>query len=165
MINPANYSSHIPVLLYALGITEGPVLEMGVGFFSTPLIHWLCVPHGRKVMSMDNNKQFCDSLKPFAGPLHEIELVRDWEGTKIKQPWGLAFVDHEPPKRRKIDVARLAEHARLIVLHDTSPEQNRVFEYDEVWPLFKYVYHHYSIFPGTSMLSNFMELENVNVAF
>ena len=159
MVNAKNYSSHIPVLLEAIRMTEGAVLEMGIGYFSTSILHWLCAPLGRMVVSLENNKQMYDLLPSFKDPLHEVNLINSWEKADIEWPWGWAVIEHEPGKRRKIDAARLAQHARLILLHDTSPEQDRVFQYGEVWPLFKYVLHYHDLFPGTSLLSNFIKLD------
>lgn len=163
MIKAAQYSTHIPCLLKALRMTSGDVLEIGSGYFSTPIIHLLCVPRGRRVVTMESDPNFIPITRQFEGPLHTVELVNNWDEARVDGHWGLAMVDHHPPLRRREEVTRLADCAELIVLHDTSPEQDHVFQYSVVWPLFRWIYHHWDIFPGTSLLSNHINLDGLNI--
>jgi hypothetical protein len=163
MLKASQYSTHIPVLIKALRMTEGAVLEMGAGFFSTPIIHWLCVPHRRYVTTLESNTQFLELALNFKDTYHRVKSVKNWEEAKIESDWGMAFIDHDPASRRRHDLARLANCARLIVLHDTSPAQDHSFGYKDIYPLFKYIYHYWDIFPGTSMLSNYIDLDGINI--
>ena len=163
MLKALQYSSHIPVLIKALRMTNGAVLEMGAGFFSTPVIHWLCVPHRRYVTTLESNTQFLDLAMNFKDTYHRVQSVKDWEAAEIDGNWGMAFIDHDPAGKRRRDIARLADCAGLIVLHDTSPAQGHSFGYAEIYPLFKYVYHYWDVFPGTSMLSNSIDLDGIDI--
>jgi len=49
--------SHIPVLIKILNISEGPVLELGTGLNSTPVIHWICNGQNqRHIESYESNE-------------------------------------------------------------------------------------------------------------
>ncbi len=39
------------------------------------------------------------------------------------ESWGVVLVDHWPPGRRGRDLARLADRAELLVLHDSEDER------------------------------------------
>ena len=34
--------THLPVLMDIVSKTDGPILEIGTGVFSTPYLHWAC---------------------------------------------------------------------------------------------------------------------------
>ena len=42
METAVKWQSHLPALLACIAVTHGPVLELGVGHFSTPHLHALC---------------------------------------------------------------------------------------------------------------------------
>lgn len=143
-------------------MTDGDVLEMGIGLFSTPYLHWACLDK-RKLVSYENNPQYYRYFKSYNGELHEMKFVQDWDQADIEHPWDIAFVDHSPESRRKEDVKRLANFARYLVLHDTEPAREELYGYSEVFPLFKYRYDFVNPRSNTSILSNFNNLENLNI--
>lgn len=51
------HSTHLAVLMEAVRRTAGPVLELGVGLYSTPVLHWLCYPTNRRLVSYDSDAQ------------------------------------------------------------------------------------------------------------
>lgn len=156
------WASHLPILIKVMAISKGPVLEMGIGLFSTPLLHWLCLDSKRLLISYENDKRFYDSNQAFASPLHQIHYVTNWDEADIEHThWGLAFIDHAPPERRHIDVARLAKTADYIVIHDSQRHLEQYFHYKEIYGLFKYKYVYRKVKPHTSVLSNFYDLTNI----
>ena len=62
-IKPA-WSSYLPLLIKVLQCSEGPVLELGTGLVSTPVLHWLCFDMGRELVSYDD-------------PGTELQLIHD----------------------------------------------------------------------------------------
>jgi hypothetical protein len=52
--------SHLPLLMKLLDQTNGPVLELGMGLFSTPFLHWACYEKKRSLVSYENKKDFYD---------------------------------------------------------------------------------------------------------
>lgn len=159
--NP-NWSSHLPILIKVLNISEGPVLEMGMGLFSTPVIHWLCLDKKRTLVSYENDLNYFNQNKAFETPWHQIKLVDNWGRSDIENThWGLAFIDHTPEARRSIDIKRILNKADYIVVHDTEPESEHKYHFAEIYPLFKYRYNYQRQKPFTTVLSNFKDLINL----
>ena len=154
-------SSHCPMLVKALYITkdfpDNSVLEMGMGIFSTSLLHWLCLDQGRKLVSLENDSGYCAMCEDMKTDWHEIRLVTDWEAEDISGPWGVALIDHRPAKRRYQDVKRLADNTSIVVVHDTEEEINKFYAYHRAFVKFKYRYDWIKSKPNTTLLSNFID--------
>ena len=159
--NP-HYCSHLPVLIKTLQITNGDVLELGTGLFSTPVIHWLCIPHGRYVYSLEYDPKYLAFVEGFTEPLHKIEAVPDWDWDKvdIEKQWDVVLVDHSPGERRKVEITRLANLAKYIIVHDTDWRNEKHYHYADIYPLFKYRYDYQVMKPRTTILSNFIDLKD-----
>lgn len=156
-----SWGSHIPVLVDVLSNSEGPVLELGTGPFSTPLLHTLCVDNKRTLVSYENNPEFFNMHTAFVDEFHQIKLIDDWDKAEIENThWGLAFVDHRPAERRKVETKRLVNSADYIVIHDSEPQLIEKYHYDFIYPLFKYRLD-YILRPNcahTTVLSNLKDL-------
>jgi hypothetical protein len=151
-----SYSSHLPVLIRAVLATDGPVLEMGTGMFSTPVLHWLCAEH-RELVSYETDEKYAALAEQYREPWHAIRLVPDWDAALIERQWDVALVDHRPGERRKEDIRRLAPWARLIVVHDTCARDDKWYRYSDVFPLFRYSWStRYR--PRTTVLSNAVDV-------
>jgi hypothetical protein len=153
------WASHLPVLIKILQISDGPVLELGSGIFSTPVMHWLCLDSKRRLVTYENVPEYYNMLRRFNTGTHEVKLIKDWDKIPIdSEHWGVAFVDHGPVERRKIEIARLANIADYIVVHDTEARMDVETGFiKESFPLFRYQYHHKRQKPYTSVLSNFID--------
>jgi hypothetical protein len=159
--NP-NWSSHLPVLIKVLNISEGPVLEMGMGLFSTPVLHWLCLDQKRTLVSYDNNTEYFNQNKAFETDLHQIIFIEDWDKANIENVhWGLVFIDHLPDERRKVDIKRIANNADYIVVHDSEEKNEYKYHFSEIYSLFKYRFDYRRQKPYTTVLSNFKDLGNL----
>jgi len=161
------FGSHIPVLMKVLTLTKGSVLEMGMGFNSTLLLHWMCGVDKRKLVSYENDPSCVDWLKAkhMENDYHKVIIVDDWDNADIETSWDVAFIDHVPAIRRKDDVRRLANYAKYIVLHDTEGRVESHHHYREIFPLFKWQYNLDKFIPNTSVLSNFIDLTGFNVNY
>ncbi len=115
-----HYSTHMPLLVKTLSLTSGDVLEMGVGLFSTPLLHWMCSPAGRRLVSYESDPSYYEVFKQFEDEYHKVVFVENWDDADIEKPWDVAFIDHAPALRRREDVRRLANLAKYIVIHDSA---------------------------------------------
>lgn len=156
------WASHIPVLIKVMSLTSGPVLELGVGPNSTPLLHWLCFVAGRKLVSYESDKSWYDMHRHFKGPFHEVHYVEDWNKIDIdNHAWSLAFVDQKPAGRRREDVKRLANNSQFVVVHDTQPEDDKFYGMKKPFSLYKFRYDYNKIKPWTSVLSNFVDVKNL----
>lgn len=151
-----SWASHLPVLLSLLQRSEGPVVELGIGVFSTPLIHTWCAHTGRPVASYDASVPFHDLHRAFTSEQHTITLVTDWATVPLEQPWGLAFLDHDS-ERRVPDAIRLAPHAAYVVLHDSEND------YAAVYPHYRYRRDYTTLTPPTVVLSNQHDLAALTV--
>jgi hypothetical protein len=161
-----DWATHIPALIKALEQTTGPVLELGVGISSTPVIHMLCVDMERHLLSFDNDRKYSAVFDKFSSrrDRHEIKHVDDWEtiDEEIRsRHWGLVFVDHKPLERRVIEIKKLMnplngiEEPDMFVIHDS---EDPAYGYDEIYPLFKYRFDYTKARTKTAVLSNKKEL-------
>lgn len=152
------WASHLPVLIKVLQISEGPVLELGTGLYSTPVMHWLCLEAKRRLVSYEHEPGYFKLVARFAYGLHEITLINNWDDIPIEtEHWGVALVDHNPVARRKVEIARLANIADYVIIHDTESHMESETGYEAIYPLFKYRYNYRRQKPYTSVLSNFIE--------
>ncbi len=145
---PKGYSSHNALLLKILDVSQGDVLELGGGAFSTPLLHWYCKNKNRKLFTYDDQIDFYNFEKQFQSRIHSIKLIKNWDEIDNKKHYGLVFIDHGgrkdenslPGSRRGIDAIRFKDSADYIVLHDTNFRGDKAYGYDEMWKYFKYRY-------------------------
>ena len=162
MMLSIGHSSHLPVLMKLIPFTQGDVLEMGIGVYSTPYLHWACFEK-RKLVSYENDKKYMRYFRRYKNNLHDLIFVENWEQANIEKPWDVAFIDHAPGIRRKEDIKRLANLAKYIVIHDTEPESENDYKYSEIYPLFKYRYVFKKNPTNTSVLSNFVNLSKLEI--
>jgi hypothetical protein len=156
------YSTHMAILVKALDMSSGPVIEMGGGLFSTPLLHWLCAYHKRKLITYEDSPLFFNFERLFISRNHKIRLVKNWDEVVVDGRCGVIFIDHDPYDgsdvfaRRKKDALRLVNNADLLVLHDSD---HVGYKDEEFWKQFKYVYNWDYAIPNTAIVSNFMEIK------
>jgi len=153
------WSSHYPVLIKVFEHTKGDVLELGMGLFSTPLLHWLCMDQHRKLISLDRQQKYFDLNRRFQSDTHKIYLVEDWNKIDINHSWSFALVDHDPAERRIEEIKKIANNTQYVIVHDTDPKENKYYHYDQIYPLFKYRYDYTLCSPNTTVLSNFFDLD------
>jgi len=152
-------STHNPMLIKTILISEGPVLEIGAGIYSTPLMHWLCKMLGRKLVTYENSPIFYQYAKRFISRSHHIKLIENWGEMDLKTHWGVVFMDHNPDSRRADDVISFKNNADYIVIHDTDREDK--YHMEKAWPHFKYRYTWKDCRPWTTVASNFKDLSNL----
>lgn len=152
------YSTFIPMLLEAMARTNGDVLELGPGVFSTPLLHWLCERQKRNLVTIENNWHWHRFVKPYlTTDRHQFIFVRNWDDAEpyINKEWDVALIDHSPSDRRIVEIEKLANLAKYLVVHDSEPWKEREFHYSRIYPLFKYRFNFDKVDHQTAVLSNF----------
>ena len=118
------YASHFPVLAAALAKTTGPVLELGMGWGSTPMLHAMCAPKLRILNSLETDKNWYKQFESFDCDFHSVLRVPDWKdimaqfGMSHVLKWDVAFIDCSPGEIRKDLAMRLKGKAKFILLHD-----------------------------------------------
>lgn len=145
-VDPTNlsevaWSSWLPAVGFALARSAGPVLELGVGHFSTPFLHEYCRGASRELWSVesdDNWRTHFDALYSshwhrFGYPTHD-SIPKEY--TKTMQ-WGLVFIDSSPGGRDRANL--FGGHIRIsdfVVVHDYHRENE-----DAIRPLLSGVSH------------------------
>lgn len=152
-------STHIPMLIKTVMISQGPVLEIGAGIYSTPLLHWLCKTMNRKLITYENSPDYYHFAKKFASNGHSIRYIESWDGLDFKTHWGVVLIDHDPDSRRVVDLINFKDKADYIVVHDTDLEGQ--FHWEEAWPHFKYRHTWKDCRPWTTVVSNFKDLSSL----
>lgn len=154
-----NRGSHLPVLIKLVSMTDGPILELGCGLYSTTFLHWACRGKKRKLVTYEHNPDFYDFAKEYENEYHEVHCIDDWDSIEISKPWSIAFVDHEPGLRRWQEVSRLV-HADYVVCHDTNNAFNRKYGYFKIYGLFEYRWKYTGATPHTTIFSNKNDVRN-----
>lgn len=157
----ASEGSHIPVIIKILGITDGPVLELGTGFNSTPVFHWLCNETKRKLVSYESNPKYWEVARNYIADFHEVHLIDDWDNLDVSQYWDVVFIDHAPGPRRVTEMVRLANNANYVIVHDSEPRSDWHYHYSGGFPNYKYRWDYTIAYPHTSVLSNVKDLSQL----
>lgn len=132
-------STHFPILAACTVRTTGPVLELGCGDYSTPMLHYIC--NGRRLVSLDHDPGWLERYRDLESHNHSLHLVTDWAAMKMidNEEWDVAFVDHAPAQQRVYEIKRLMDRAQYIVIHDTE-DPGGIYNYEAILPAFKYRY-------------------------
>lgn len=153
-MNP--FATHIPLLLACLRRTEGPILEFGSGWFSTPILNAFAI--GRLVRTIESDGRW----HPFVAPIcthqpvtshdHQIVFVGEYAKAPIDDHfWSVVLIDHEPPARRGVEVERMRGKCHLLIAHDA---EHPAYGYEPALARFKYRYNYTRLMPGTTVVSD-----------
>ena len=159
------WGSHQPVLIHLLNtITEGDVMEFGMGINSTSIMHTICEQQGRKLLSIDNNTKWFGQNKKYRTKDHEVllfdtdKLLR-CEYDFFNRHFTIIFVDAAPGPLRQFLIKKMKGHADYMIAHDTEevihPGIHKgadVYNYD--FTSFKHVLHFNKMMPATSVISD-----------
>jgi hypothetical protein len=167
--NP-NYGTHMVPLINAIMNTTGDVFEMGCGDYSTPLLHYILTKQKRKLLSADTDLKWLNLFKYLKNDYHEFEYVKVYDDDWSLNPkpekwnnignknWSVVFIDHRPGKRRKIDIERFKNTAKIIVIHDT---ETKSYGYEPIISQFKYQYVYKIYKTYTTLVSNFIDVSKL----
>jgi predicted O-methyltransferase YrrM len=118
------YATHQRLLVKYMMQTTGPVIELGAGNYSTPILHEIATAQGRHLTTVDHNSDWLNKFKIFEGDGHAMILLSSWTEFEVCGSYGFAFVDHaDPPSHpRWLQVEKLLPVADLILIHDTEDD-------------------------------------------
>jgi hypothetical protein len=144
-----------------LGALKQDVLELGMGEGSTNQLVQYCEATGRILVSCDSNLEWIEKFArrpespaltgivegwwvrnfPGSSGSWKILYAKDnhWDSIPIGgggTSWACVLVDHAPGERRWVDILRLKDHAKILVIHDSEPAATG-YMLDKVWPSFK----------------------------
>jgi hypothetical protein len=163
-INSDPYATHSPVLTAMLAATAGPVLELGCGNYSTPILHEMCKAMGRQLVSVESDYEWLNKFIAFRSENHLLclcgERGNEWrffiseEKTLTGMHWGLVFVDNDPVGQRKFDIEQLRGNTDYFVIHDTEPEVEHIYGFADILKTFKYRKDYTLLTPHTTVVSD-----------
>lgn len=119
------WGSHLAPLLACICQSDGPVLELGIGHFSTPILHAVCTNMGRKLVSVEDNDEWYKAFvnKYDFGVHHIFHKSYDELEFLWKEKWGVVFIDNSPGgERRKKDFISAISVSDYVVVHDYELE-------------------------------------------
>ncbi len=157
-----NYGTHLPCLIKAMEKTKGDVLELGMGVFSTPYLHYQCILSNRLLVSYENFEPWANFFIKYGyqNKNHSIFIVDDYKQASIDCNWDVVLIDQTPDSSRSEEIKRLANLAKYIVIHDANPSNDKVTHYSTIYPLFKYKTDWMGDKNRTTVLSNFVDLKD-----
>jgi len=140
------YATHLPALLYCVLKTTGPVLEIGSGPGSTPILRHLCGVTERDFASIESDSAWAEST----GALHSADYAMLPE--LANGHYSVVFIDNAPEGRRWQDALLFKDSAQYIVIHDLESAETA-----EGFGLHGHNWKHHradrSLFPHTLILS------------
>ena len=155
--------THLELLIQAIEKSRGKIAELGMGYYSTPYLHYKAFIQKRELVSFENNPKFSSYFEKYKNDTHKIVLVENWNDIDLSGHWGVALIDHHPEERRVEEIKRLADSCDFIVIHDTNGRNERYFHFNTIFPLFKYRIDFTKEYPQTTLVSNFNDLKDFYV--
>jgi hypothetical protein len=151
--------------------TEGPILELGAGDTSTPLLHALCAPQRRSLVTADTNRgwleRYADLQTDWHRLVHAGPDVADGERERPAgaqdledvmagaEQWGVVLVDHQPGERRAADILHLRSRAHVFVVHDVEEPS---YNYKRILAQFRYAYTYNRYTSWTAVVSDAVDV-------
>lgn len=141
--NPCEWGSHLPCLLACLAATDGPVLEVGVGHFSTPALHAFCAASHRHLVSVDDHVEWVEEFRNrYMNAGHQF-IAGDYDKvipTLAMDRWSVVLLDNSPGgPRRATDLNLLLPYSEFVVVHDYHREN-----VEHIQPIINGYYFHVS---------------------
>lgn len=149
----ANYdpwSTHLPALALAVMNFGKRVLEVGCGWYSTPLLYTLT----QTVVTIETDAAWASKFTGITdGNIKVVPDIRAAAEVFSVFPFDVVFVDCDPVSQRVPCVSLFLDKPCCVVAHDTEAAN-----YSVLLPMVKYVRHFDFIMPRTSFLSNVMDV-------
>ena len=128
-------NSYTPLLYRALQDTTGPIIECGMGNYSTALLH----DTGRHVISYDTHPEWFNrfpvSPKVLISPTEWVTVTRS-----MKTLASVFFVDQAPGEIREKCIAELSTgFDGIVVAHDTEPAADYGYKMRQHFHKFRYI--------------------------
>ena len=170
---PGGYESHFPILAACIARTTGPILELGVGEGSTPMIHYSAPNRFRVSADTDLSwlRKFAEGYysprqhefihvdaTPIKGIPDVTVGIQAWRKFSMIETcqWGCVIVDCAPGEARHELAIRLANRAHFVILHDseTDYQAGGNYMYSEATVRYKHVSEFRRFRPYTMVCSN-----------
>jgi hypothetical protein len=145
------WSTHLPALVQAVMRYGSRVLEIGCGWYSTPMLHTI----SSQVITLESDPQWAAKFKSVARPgqLHIAPDILYAAKAFSVHTFDVVFVDCDPVGARAACVELFLDRRCCVVAHDTE-----VNNYTELLKRIRYQKHFDFVMPRTSHLSNFLDV-------
>ena len=171
-------SQLIPLIIAAL-LSDGDLLELGMGLYSTPVIHKLSVDKEKMATSIDTNAQWASKFQFYNETSTHQLLVMPFEemiNYGSYKNWGVVLVDHGFANKRYINVVKFANNSQIVLAHDAEDPAEMFYKYKhfKVREHFKFscrytVFHRNNMslsnHTSTLLLSNFIDVRKFEDIF
>ena len=113
------YGTHQEALAWALGrAAPGAILEIGIGWWSTPCLHGFCEATGRQLISVESQSNWMQELAPvYTNQWHSFW----WDIPLDTGPWAMGLIDGDALNRGPL-IHTLRSECDCLVVHDTEPD-------------------------------------------
>jgi len=120
------YSTHLPALTLAVQLTEGSVLDLGGGIFSTFILHDMLYSTNRFLLTVDDSANWMGNFHGMENKFHQFRHVTNLKGLfkTIGKEWDVALIDYGTYKGRLFCLKELLPYAKIIILHDYGDENS-----------------------------------------
>jgi hypothetical protein len=150
------WGTHAPLLAAVVASARpGPVLELGVGRSSSPILVEMCRAMGRDLVGLESEKGWISELADLDYP--DVHYMPDWgklpawlEG---RGRWSVIFVDHGPGEARLPVLQMIRGYAEFIVCHDTHNE-GYLPGFEAELDSYKYRHDYTLMMPCTTVVSD-----------
>lgn len=120
------YSTHQPLIVAAAIRADGPILECGVGYYSTPILHEICRARGLPLLSVDSKTEWLEQFTNYCSDDHVFSLMKRPDDTIIG-PYALALIDNGAHDRAHW-ITHLLGKASIIIIHDTEDKYAHTYQ-------------------------------------
>ena len=123
------YGTHVLAMAEALARTIGPVIEFGVGDYSTRFLEVVCRVQRRRLYHVEHELDWLDRVKP-TGTVIETTDPASPSPLLREDRWGVVLVDQGPTGEERWPVAQAALlRADLVLCHDADESEEGVYHY------------------------------------
>lgn len=171
LFDTEEWGSHQPLLIHLVNtITEGSVIELGMGDNSTPLLHLLCEKLRRKLFSYDFDNNWYNKYKLYENDNHKLFLLDENLFRNNKYNFDrstIMFIDSHPDWTRQHAIYFLRNYADYFIVHDTSYVKDGVVCSDNNYDFdfFKNVLHFNKVSRVSTLFTNKDITEELNKIF
>ena len=114
------YATHLQALVETALATDGPILELGCGDYSTPVLSAIARRQGRVLKIQASDVNWLYKFTEF-GDIEHVTNWDEWEPPRDVDEWGMVFLDSEQSTLGRIErLPQLMAVTRVVVLHDAQ---------------------------------------------